>query len=62
MNSLSFYKYKDVKEIATGKIGFVENYDNDKGRLLVNFDNNRLWVYESDILVVEDSIDETDEE
>lgn len=62
MKNLSFYLYRDVKEIITNKIGFVENYDNNKSQLLVNFDNDRRWVYKSDILVVEDTIDELDEE
>ena len=55
MSGLSFYEYQDVKELATDKIGFVENYDNEKGRLLVNFDNDRRWVYESDIVLADEN-------
>lgn len=61
MNSLSFYKNQDVNEISSGKIGFVEDYDDVKGRLFVDFNGTTRWIDESDVLLADNYIDEIEE-
>ena len=51
--NISFYLYRDVKVIKTGKIGMVIDTDNTCGKVLVEFPNgDREWCYESDVLIV----------